>query len=271
MPSDMILEGLYMSKLQNCVQLQTVLALYDQETARNKEPKLFTIKDNCKTSHWSGDENSKLQTGTMLWKGDQSPRVKKERKPALKGNWECFQWKAHGQCSKGDSYSFNHVAKVRDKKDDRLLLHPIRRQNGLTARDKNSHRDLAVKRKALWTSVKFHADSNSAKIRHENSGTLLCVWITCPKKDVYIATNVVSDMLRNTWSPAKSQGKVVQRVSCDIEGVYTIIREHLVYVNKTDWDRNTPSNSPRAPGTKSKFGKERVHREVYPKMCASWA
>ena len=40
------------------------------------------------------------------------------------------------------------VAKVRDKKDDRLLLHPIRRQNRLTARNKNAHRDQAVNRKA---------------------------------------------------------------------------------------------------------------------------
>ena len=38
MPSDTILERLYKSKLQNSVQLQTVLALYDQETARSKEP-----------------------------------------------------------------------------------------------------------------------------------------------------------------------------------------------------------------------------------------
>ena len=30
MPSDVILEGLYKSKLQDPVQLQTVLALYDQ-------------------------------------------------------------------------------------------------------------------------------------------------------------------------------------------------------------------------------------------------
>ena len=36
MPSDMILEGLYKSKLQNSVQLQTVVALYDQEAVRNK-------------------------------------------------------------------------------------------------------------------------------------------------------------------------------------------------------------------------------------------
>ena len=35
MPSDVILEGLYKSKLQDSVHLQTVLALYDQETVRN--------------------------------------------------------------------------------------------------------------------------------------------------------------------------------------------------------------------------------------------
>ena len=35
MPLDPILEGLYKSKLQNSAQLHTVLALYDQETARN--------------------------------------------------------------------------------------------------------------------------------------------------------------------------------------------------------------------------------------------
>ena len=35
MPSDMILERLYKSKLQNSVQRQTVLALYDQETVGN--------------------------------------------------------------------------------------------------------------------------------------------------------------------------------------------------------------------------------------------
>ena len=35
MLSDVILEGLYKSKLQDSAQLQTALALYDQETARN--------------------------------------------------------------------------------------------------------------------------------------------------------------------------------------------------------------------------------------------
>ena len=35
MPSPAILEGLYKSKLQNSTYLQTVMALYDQEDARN--------------------------------------------------------------------------------------------------------------------------------------------------------------------------------------------------------------------------------------------
>ena len=34
MPSDLILEGLYKSKLQKSAQLRTVMALYDQEVAR---------------------------------------------------------------------------------------------------------------------------------------------------------------------------------------------------------------------------------------------
>ena len=67
------------------------------------------------------------------------------------------------------------VEKVRDEKDDRLLLLPIRRQNRLTARGKHVYRDQAVDRKTEWIRVKFHADSNFVKISHVNSGTFPCV------------------------------------------------------------------------------------------------
>ena len=42
---DSQLEGLYMSKLQDSVQLQTVLALYDQETVGNNEQPSIKIED----------------------------------------------------------------------------------------------------------------------------------------------------------------------------------------------------------------------------------
>ena len=43
------------------------------------------------------------------------------------------------------------------------------------------------------------------------------------------------------------------------------LSENISYVNLENWDRNTPSTSPRAFGTKLALGKERIHREVLSK------
>ena len=52
MHSDAILEGFYKSKLQNSFQLQTVMALYDHEVARNNgEPNYQRLKNCCETSY----------------------------------------------------------------------------------------------------------------------------------------------------------------------------------------------------------------------------
>ena len=59
MPSDVILEGLYKSKLQDSVQLQTVLALYDQETVRNSGQKSYV---RLKTSISNKRETSNKHT-----------------------------------------------------------------------------------------------------------------------------------------------------------------------------------------------------------------
>ena len=84
-----------------------------------------------------------------------------------------------------------------------------------------------------------------------------------------MATNAVSDMLRQNESPAKGQRRVVQKDQLRywrnlhnwVVYLKILIRESVFCVNREDWDRNTPSNSPKARGTKSKFGIERVHRE----------
>ena len=48
-------------------------------------------------------------------------------------------------------YLVETVAQARDAEDDRLLPHVIRRQDRLTARDKNPQRIQVTKRKALQT------------------------------------------------------------------------------------------------------------------------
>ena len=52
MPSDVILEELYKSELQNFAQLRTVMALYGQEVVRNcGTPNDQQLKTAVKTSH----------------------------------------------------------------------------------------------------------------------------------------------------------------------------------------------------------------------------
>ena len=64
MPTDVILKGLMVqAKLQDSVQVQTVLALYDRETIRNNgQVGYLRLKTSEKTTYESDDENSKLQS-----------------------------------------------------------------------------------------------------------------------------------------------------------------------------------------------------------------
>ena len=85
-----------------------------------------------------------------------------------------------------------------------------------------------------------------------------------------MATNAISDMLRQKESPASSQRKG------GAKGSVAILKElkQLGCVSQDSCPRKTilceqgnlgsqhTVNSPRVPGTKLKFGKERVHREA---------
>ena len=112
-----------------------------------------------------------------------------ETKLTLRGKWEsAFSGWHMGNVPKEThvvsvmtSKPLETVARVRDAMDDRLLMHPIGSQKRLTAMD-NPYRNQAVNRKTHLIWVKFHADSNSVKILHFNSGTLPCVWITSLKR-----------------------------------------------------------------------------------------
>ena len=110
MPSDVILEGWYESKLQDSVQLQTVLALYDQETIRNNGHVSFSrLKTSVKVHMCQmmrtrnfRVRNEVVERGSVT-KSQTGQKSCVERKAG-----ECVQWKAHGQCSKRDSRNFSH-------------------------------------------------------------------------------------------------------------------------------------------------------------------
>ena len=102
MPSLAILEGLYQSTLQNSVQPQTVLALYDQNVARNSgAPKYqqFNTAVKLHIDQMMRNRNFRIRSDVV-----ERGSVTK----CLKGNKACvesgrvFSVEAHGQCFNGD-------------------------------------------------------------------------------------------------------------------------------------------------------------------------
>ena len=106
----MVLEGLYKSKLHDSVQHQTVLALYKQETFRNNgQPSCSRLKT---TARRHIDQTMRTRNFRVRSEIVERGAVTKSQK-GTNAHVEvkvggCYQWKAIGQCSKGDSCSFRH-------------------------------------------------------------------------------------------------------------------------------------------------------------------
>ena len=91
MSSPSILEGLYKSKSQNSVQLQFVMALFDQDVARNNGPlnhhQLNTaakLHNDQMMRNWNFRiRNEVVERGSVT-------ESQKKTKPAVRWKWECF-------------------------------------------------------------------------------------------------------------------------------------------------------------------------------------
>ena len=215
-----ILEGLYKSKLQDSVQLQTVLALYDQETVRNNgHTSYLPLKTSVKLhiDPMMRTRNFRVRS-EVVERGAVTKSQKGKKAYVERQVGQCFQWKAHGQCSKkGDSCSFSH---------DRLVqgdLYGGQRRKGRSSspapnseaktdggEEKNPRKQVERKqaeRKALQTmGAKFRAVTKNVKTRHVDLGILPCVKTTSLRLDACLEEHVSSDMFRLSESPAKSEG-----------------------------------------------------------------
>ena len=147
--------------------------------------------------------NDVVERGSVMTESQKGKKAYVERKVGV-----CFQWKAHGQCFKGrfshDTKSSGNSGGDRRPKDDRLLPHPIRRQNRLTVKR-------ATRRKVLTREVRLCVDIKNVKIRRVSFGIFPCVKITSLKKDAFLATKGIADMVRQKESSATSQRKVVRK------------------------------------------------------------
>ena len=201
LPQKIVLEGLYRSKLQDSVQLQTVLALYDH--SKQWPTELFKdwrrlwgyilIDQTMRT--WNFRAQNEIVERGATSKSEEGKKPYVERRVG-----ECFQWKANGQCSKRahvDSPMILHLgtdARIRQEKDNRPLLHLIQRQR-LTG--KNPSTDQTAEVTALGQEG---ADSRAeVKTRHGITGILPYVRVTSQKQDAVMATRAAEQKIKERW------------------------------------------------------------------------
>ena len=108
-PSDDILEGLYKLRIRESEKLKTVLELCNMEIHRKKagpdNHRLKTmvkrsIEQNLRMKNFEA-RNGNYETSAVV--KNQGTKQRGQRSPG-----DCWQWKANGQCSKGDNCSCRH-------------------------------------------------------------------------------------------------------------------------------------------------------------------
>ena len=256
------------------VQHQTVLVLYDQEMieAMPSCQRLKTMVrrhiDQMNRTRNLEARNERIETGVFV-KSHKGRKISVERKVG-----ECYQWKATGQCSRGDSCSFSHgqaSGNRRDRGQKAQWSSPARKartqtDGGKPSKGSGLRGDSFSGKKGRKAGHKF-PQRKVWWIRRLILGILPYVKIPSLNRDANTATNVCSDVLRLMGGRVKSRRKVVERISCHTKGVCTIglcvsrllSEKSLFCGNLGNWDRITPSNS-RALDTTFKIGNERVHR-----------
>ena len=109
LPSDKVLEGLYDSKLQDSSQDQTIMALYSQEILRGGGKRDYHRLRLCVKLHSEKAQRSKkFRIQSEITERVAVTEGKGQNSFTKRKTGECFEWKANGSCSKGDSCSFLH-------------------------------------------------------------------------------------------------------------------------------------------------------------------
>ena len=249
MPSNVILEGLYKSKLQDTVPLQTVLALYGQEIVRNNGQTSYLRLKTAVKLH----VDQMIRTRNFRVRNDvvEKGSVTKSQEHVERKVRECFQWKAHGQCSKGDSCRFSHDTIASGNSG--CGQGPYERSSfpAPNSKAKTDGKEGNNSMPILFLFF-FFKKNTSCKFGH------LPVCQSYKSEKGYIFgdkchfRHAEAEVKPNKWSKkGGAKGPVAlfkesTQMGCVVY-LNILIRENLFYVNQENWHRNTPSNSPKAP------------------------
>ena len=189
----------------------------------------------------------------VLVKSHEGRNVSVERKV-----WKCVQWKTTGQCSNGDSCSFNHgsypcrraQSSISTSRTPTLTMG--RKPLNETYLSRRSLSGLKGKRTCQAFFWKGKCTEPSCDLWHPPECLNLQVWI---RMQVWWP---LSFQTHWGWWPAQWEAKEKRRNW--VVWPKIALRRSLFCGKLENWDRITHSSSPRPRCVTHKFGKERVHR-----------
>ena len=116
LPHDDILEGLYKLRIREPEKLETVLELYNMEIHQNKAgPDFNRLKTMVKRSQEQNLRIKNFEARNGNYERNAVVKNQGTKQSGQRTPGDCWQWKANGQCSKGDKCSFRHDINKRAK------------------------------------------------------------------------------------------------------------------------------------------------------------
>ena len=111
-----ILEGLYKLRIRESEKLKTVLELYDLEILQNKAgPDYHRLKTILKRSVEQDLRNKNFEARNGNYERNAVFKNQGAKQRGQRSLGYCWQWKANGQCSKGDNCSYRRDTNKRAK------------------------------------------------------------------------------------------------------------------------------------------------------------
>ena len=124
-PSDDISESLYKLRIRESEKLKTVLEMYNMEIHQKKAGADYhrlqvkrNIEQNLRIKNFESRHGNHERNAVVKNQGT------KQREQRTLG--DCWQWKANGQCSKGDNCSFRHDINKRAETTRQIERHASR-------------------------------------------------------------------------------------------------------------------------------------------------
>ena len=115
-PSDDISESLNKLRIRESEKLKTVLELYNMEIHQKKAgPDYHRLKTMVKRSIEQNLPLKNFEAGNENYETSAVVKNHGTKKREQRSLGDCWQWKANGQCSKGDNCSFRHDMNKRAK------------------------------------------------------------------------------------------------------------------------------------------------------------